>query len=215
MRLIIKISLIIKNKIKYFVFKNKWRQKNNHNKTVPLNYFPLELVTVGKLSYGPLNIHYWGSKNEKLEIGNFVSIAPGVKFILGGNHEINTFTTFPFKIMYLRESTPEAWTKGKINVKDDVWIGMDAIIMSGITIGQGAIIAAGSVVVKDVPPYSIVGGNPAKVIKYRFSQELIEEMLEIRWEKINLEKIKDIREDLYKKLNKNVLEKIKKTIEKN
>ncbi|MGL5056657.1 MAG: CatB-related O-acetyltransferase [Fusobacteriaceae bacterium] len=177
-----------------------------------MNYFPIELVKVGDYSYGPLNIKYWGTEKEGLEIGNFVSIAEGVKFILGGNHEVNTFTTYPFRVMILQEKI-EAWTKGPIVIKDDVWIGMDSLILSGVTIGQGAIIAAGSVITKDVVPYSIVGGNPAKVIKYRYSKEIIDEMLTFDWSKANLNKVEKLREELYRPLTLELARKIKVELE--
>ncbi|MGL5356554.1 MAG: CatB-related O-acetyltransferase [Cetobacterium sp.] len=212
MNIFIKICTIVisklKNKFQFIFMKKKWRDQNSKNKTSLVNYFPIELVKVGNYSYGPLNIRYWGTEKEGLEIGNFVSIAEGVKFILGGNHEVNTFTTYPFRVMALGEDV-EAWTKGPIVVKDDVWIGTDALVLSGVTIGQGAIVAAGSVVTKDVPPYSIVGGNPAKVIKYRYSKEIIDEMMKIDWSKVKLDNLKNIREELYKELDLELLKKIK------
>lgn len=194
--------------IKLYLFKKKWRKLNQHNNINPANIFPIEKVSVGKYSYGPIVVRSWGSLNEKLRIGNFVSIASGVKFILGGNHNIDTITTYPFKVKFLDEKM-EAWSKGSVIIKDDVWIGMDAIIMSGVTIEQGAIIAAGSVVTKDIPPYAIVGGNPAKIIKYRFSKEIVQEMKKIEWNKIKIDNIKNIREELYKSLDLEILEKIK------
>ena len=103
----------------------------------------------------------------------------------------------------------EALTKGKIIVKDDVWIGMSVLILSGITIGQGAVIAAGSVVTKDVPPYAIVGGNPAKILKYRFSSEIIEKVKNVDLSKIKLKKNKgNLYEKLTEKNIKNLLEEI-------
>ncbi|MGL5624191.1 CatB-related O-acetyltransferase, partial [Cetobacterium sp.] len=182
---------------------------NIHNKIRPMNYFPLSLVDVGKYSYGSLNVSYWGIKKEKLQIGNFVSIAENVKFILGGNHEINTFTTYPLKVMLLNEDV-EALTKGPIIIKDDVWIGNNVLVLSGITVGQGAIIGAGSVVTKDVPPYAVVAGNPAKVIKYRYSQEIIEEMVTFDWSKIDLKKIKRLKNELYKPLTLDLVKELKK-----
>ncbi|RDI90821.1 hypothetical protein Ob7_07110 [Thermosipho africanus Ob7] len=166
------------NYIKLYSFKKKWREKNKHNETNPVNLFPIDIVKVGYYSYGPLEVYSWGAKNERLEIGNFVSIASGVKFILGGNHTIDTFSTYPFKVKFLGEKT-EAWSKGPIIVEDDVWIGMDSMILSGVKIGKGAIIAARSVVVKDVPPYAIVAGNPAKIVKYRFKDEIIQKLLNV------------------------------------
>ncbi|MGL5963171.1 MAG: CatB-related O-acetyltransferase [Fusobacteriaceae bacterium] len=202
----------IKNNIVFFKMKNQWKNQNKQNKTSPVNYFPIQLVKVGNYSYGPLNVRYWGTEKEGLEIGNFVSIAEGVKFILGGNHEVNTFTTYPFRVMALGEKI-EAWTKGPIVVEDDVWIGTDALILSGVTIGQGAIVGAGSFVIKDVPPYSIVGGNPAKVIKYRYSKEIIDEMITLDWSKVDLNKIEKLREDLYEPLTLELTRKIKAELE--
>lgn len=192
----------LKNEIGLLLFKRKWRNLNNHNEINPVNKFPINLVKVGKYSYGPIIIKTWNNPKEKLEIGNFVSIASGVKFILGGNHEINTISTFPFKVKFFNEKS-EAWSKGPIIVKDDVWIGMDSLILSGVTIGQGAIVAAGSVVTKDVEPYSIVGGNPAKLLKYRHPKEIIDVMVKVDWSKINIDKLKNLKKELYKNLNLN------------
>ncbi len=155
--------------------------------------FPLELVKVGKYSYGVLNVKSWGSKNEGLEIGNYVSIGPEVIFILGGNHYTKTITTYPFKVMYFNETIPEALSKGKIVVGDDVWIGMNTIILSGVKIGKGAVIGAGSVVSKNIPPYAIAVGNPCKVIKYRFSEAIREKVNKIRFENIT----EDLKEKFY------------------
>ena len=111
-------------------------------------------------------------------IGSYCSIAEGVQFLLGGEHEVHTISTYPFKVKVFGYKS-EAGTKGSIIVKDDVWIGTNAIICSGVTIGQGAIVAAGAVVTKNVEPYAIVGGNPAKVIKYRFDEGIRNKLLEI------------------------------------
>ncbi|WGS63892.1 CatB-related O-acetyltransferase [Marinitoga aeolica] len=191
--------------IKLYSFKKKWREKNKHNETSPVNLFPIEIVKVGNYSYGPLEVHSWGANNERLEIGNFVSIASGVKFILGGNHTIDTFSTYPFKVKFLGEKR-EAWSKGPIVVEDDVWIGMDSMILSGVKIGKGAIIAARSVISKDVPPYAIVAGNPARVIKFRFKKELIEKLLKIDIEEILTQNfIKNNIDILYNKLDEKIL----------
>ncbi|MFI3284164.1 MAG: CatB-related O-acetyltransferase [Erysipelotrichaceae bacterium] len=121
-----------------------------------------------------------------LYIGSFCSIVEGVVFMLCCDHPINHLSTFPFKTKCLKSTVPEVCSKGNILVHDDVWIGLNAIIMSGIEIGQGAIIAAGSVVTKNVPPYAIVGGNPAKILKYRFSKSVIDELLNIDYKDIEL-----------------------------
>lgn len=179
--------------------KRLWRKNNLDNSTFLLKNCPIDKINVGKGTYGGLYVESWSADNEELEIGNYCSIAKGVKFILGGNHLLNTITTYPFKVRTFNLQKEEAFTKGRIVIKDDVWIGIDSMILSGVTVGQGAIIGARSVVSKDVPPYSIVVGNPARIIKKRFSEEVINHLLEIdfksiKWEQIPVDK-------LYKPLN--------------
>lgn len=161
---------ILKKYTQFFFFKKKWRKINSHNQIQPINYFPIEKVSVGNNSYGLLNISHFGNPNEKLLIGNYVSIADDVKFILGGNHQTDLITVFPiYSKTVLNDPLKDAKTKGLITIGDGVWIGSNSIILSGINIGEGSIIAAGSIVTKDVEPFSIVGGNPAKFIKFRIS----------------------------------------------
>ncbi|OBR68463.1 hypothetical protein A7K91_21320 [Paenibacillus oryzae] len=171
--------------LKLLIFRIKWRIKNKSNSTIPRRIFNRNVVSVGKYTYGSLNIFTYGSENEGLEIGSYVSIASGVKFILGGNHHLDTISNFPIKNKVLFQSCVESTSKGKIKIEDDVWIGTDSIILSGVTIGQGAVVGAGSVVSKSVPPYAIVVGNPAKVLKYRFSNDIIEELIKIDYKLID------------------------------
>jgi virginiamycin A acetyltransferase len=123
-----------------------------------------------------------GECRERLIIGKFVQIARGSYFITSSaNHPMNGFTTYPFRIF-----KPETFGYKDLPVKDtvvghDVWIGHDAAIMPGVHIGAGAIVAAGSVVTRDVPPYAMVGGNPAAVIRMRYPPDVVEELLAIAW----------------------------------
>jgi acetyltransferase-like isoleucine patch superfamily enzyme len=151
-------------------FDKEWRAHNAHNDTIIGDRtFPMGNVSVGKATYGMLQIQsLFEQDGEKLEIGNYVSIAPGVQFLLGVNHQINTFTTFPLYSRFVKRSPIDAVNKGPLVIEDEVWIGTDAILFSGVRVGKGAIISAGAIVTKDVPPYAIVGGTPAKLIKYRF-----------------------------------------------
>ena len=103
---------------------------------------------------------------------------------------MDAVTSFPIERFFL-SGIDEAWSKGPIIIEDDVWIGMNAIILSGVHIGQGAVISAGAVVTKDVEPYSIVGGNPAKLIKYRFDASLREKLQLVNFERIDEELIKE------------------------
>lgn len=125
---------------------------------------------------------------DRLIIGKFCAIASGVKFIMGSaNHRINSVTTYPFNVFggawqeVTKPHLSELPHKGDTIIGNDVWMGRESIIMPGVKIGDGAIIAAYSVVTKDVEPYSLVGGNPAKFIKYRFDRELINLLLKFKW----------------------------------
>lgn len=189
----------IKRKIKLFSAKRKWRKINSHNYTYIDSLFDLSLCEVGKFTYGKITLV--SSNNlSKVKIGNFCSIADGVKFIINNEHYTNHISTYPFKARIYREEQ-EANSKGDIIIDDDVWIGLDAKIMSGIHIGQGAVVAAGAVVTKDVPPYAIVGGVPAKILKYRFSEEIIEELIKVDYSKLDSVTIKEHLAELYKDVN--------------
>jgi virginiamycin A acetyltransferase len=138
--------------------------------------------------------YHFDFTGDKLIIGKFCMIASHVTFIMNGaNHLTDAVTTYPFAIFGSGwEGAMEGKTypsKGNIVVGNDVWIGYNATIMGGVTIGDGAIIGTNSVVTKDVEPYSIVGGNPAKVIKKRFSDDEIQALLEIKWWDWEIEKI--------------------------
>jgi virginiamycin A acetyltransferase len=193
-------------------FKSQWRKMNKNNFTYPRSIFPLEVVTVGSFSYGALNVEYYGDPKEKLQIGFYVSIASDVKFILGGNHKFDVFMTYPLRSYLIDKNIVEAITKGPIIIGDDVWIGCNSIILSGIKIGQGAIVAAGSVVTKDVPPYAIVGGSPAQIIRYRFEQTVIDRLTKINLAKIETQKIIDNLDLFNSRLNRRTISKIEKIL---
>ncbi len=173
-----------------------YKKYENKNQLVPHNVFPIEVIDAGQGSYGELNIVTFG-KDYKLKIGDYVSIAQDVTFILQAEHYINHISTYPFRAKILKEREPEAFAKGDIIVEDDVWIGYGATIMSGVKIGKGAVVAAGSVVTKEVPPYAVVGGTPAKIIKYRFSVSLITELMKIDYSNITEDMVSGHIKDLY------------------
>ena len=142
---------------------------------------PSGVLEVGRFSYGNPNIVVFPS-SQKLIIGSFCSIADGVTFLLGGNHNTKAVTTYPLNALFMSDDLP--WHesgKGQTIVGNDVWIGHGATILSGVRIGDGAVIAAGAVVTKEVQPYSIVAGNPAVVVSTRFDQNTIEHLLQLRW----------------------------------
>lgn len=183
-------------------FDSQWRKRNPHNETkVGDRAFPMEVATIGKGTYGTINIQsLYLTPNEKITIGNYVSIAPKVTFLLGMNHQMDSATTFPFYSKLIKRSPVDAISNGPISIEDEVWIGTHALIFSGVRVGKGAIIAAGSIVTKDVPPYAIVGGNPAKVIRYRFTDEIIQLLKPICFVDFSEEWIKENIDMIYKRI---------------
>jgi virginiamycin A acetyltransferase len=130
-------------------------------------------------------LYHFDFIGDRLVIGKYCSIAAEVRFIMnGGNHPTNWLTTFPFPVFGAGWETamPTSWpTKGDTMVGHDVWIGYGAVIMPGVSIGNGAIIATASVVTRDVPAYAVVGGNPGAVLKYRFDERTIERLEQLKW----------------------------------
>ena len=190
-----------RRQIKSFV--NFFSSRTNH---------PTNLVTFGYGTYGAENLllHSWDQKT-KCMIGKFCSLADNINVYLGGNHNTSFISTYPFgmsvELIGHREGHP--LSNGDINIGNDVWIGSHASIMSGVTIGDGAVIAAHSHVVKDVRPYEIVGGNPAQHIRFRFSDVEIELLLQIRWWELPEDAIFKYRDLLTSRPNARLLKKIK------
>jgi acetyltransferase-like isoleucine patch superfamily enzyme len=176
---------LLKKDFELNLLKIKWRKLNPHNFTSISNKIDFKKIKVGSYTYGLINaIHSYGAQNEFLSIGHFCSISTNVYFILGGEHNYHLPSTYPFNTFFLNNKI-DSFSKGSITLEDDVWVGHGSVLLSGITIKKGTVIAAGSIVTKSTEPYSIVGGNPAKIIKYRFNQELIRELDKIDFSKIN------------------------------
>jgi len=161
------------------------------------------ITLIGKHTYGTehVKIYSW-DEGAIITIGAFCSISRNCSIILGGNHRYDWVTTYPFSsfpdkwsnssnisftkpfdtaLMNQSNKNPSHYSNGNVVIGNDVWIGANVTIMSGITIGDGAVIAMNSHIVKNVEPYSIVGGNPAKIIKYRFSPNDIDKLLQLKW----------------------------------
>ena len=142
-------------------------------------------------------LYHYPINNDRLNIGKYCSIACGAKFMFtSGNHAMQSLSTYPFPI-FVEEwglewsDITNAWdNKGDIVIGNDVWIGYEAVIMQGVHIGDGAVIGTRAVVTKDIPPYTIVGGVPAKPIKKRFDDKTVEKLLELKWWDWSAEEIK-------------------------
>lgn len=162
---------------KCFLIKLYWKRNNQHNRTSlgsisnkqAIDFIKKGGIKVGKNTYGVINVNYTCGDSEKLIIGDNCSLGR-CNFLLGGGHDYQRITTFPFV-------DEPATSKGPIIVENDVWIGDAVWILSGVILKKGCVIGTGSIVTHDVPPYAIVAGNPAKVIKYRFPKEVINKLL--------------------------------------
>lgn len=148
-------------------------------------------------------LYHYPVNQERLVIGKFCSIACGTKFLFNSaNHALDSLSTYTFPIFFEEwglpvEDIPKAWdNKGDIVIGNDVWIGYEAVIMAGVTIGDGAIIGTRAVVTKDVPPYTIVGGVPAKPLRRRFDDETVKRLLALKWWDWPAEKIRRHVEDI-------------------
>ena len=162
-------------------------------------------IAVGRHTYkiGPATI-LGATPDSPVTIGSFCSIAPGVTFLGHVEHNTRLPSTFPFRTqLKWRDGAPpgglnhDAVTRGPIVVGHDVWIGQNALVLSGVTIGTGAVVGAGTLVARDVPPYAIVAGNPAKQLRFRFEPEIIEQLLETAWWTLPDETLRRLEPSLY------------------
>ncbi len=161
-------------------FKRQPKQSKFEKKTRRFkNKYPHYSIGIG--SYGVPEVHDW-NEGSTLKIGAFCSISAYVQIFLGGEHRPDWVTTSPLSVMFENDIIKEhSRSKGDVIIGNDVWICANVTILSGVTIGDGAVIANGAIVTRDVEPYSIVAGNPAKKLKNRFSPEIVHQLLNIAW----------------------------------
>jgi acetyltransferase-like isoleucine patch superfamily enzyme len=162
-----------KHFLKRLLFKNKKSKKE---------YSWKERYEVGRGTYGEPEIRDWGEPTT-LKVGCFCSISSGVTIFLGGNHRVDWITTYPFSVFWesAKQIDGHPASKGDVIIGHDVWIGANAVILSGVHIGNGAVIGTAAVVTHNVPPYTIVAGNPARIIRTRFKEEEIRMLQSLEW----------------------------------
>ena len=158
-----------------------WRKKKKFTK----DFLQGKCFEIGDYTYGVPDVHAQ-QQGAVLRVGKFCSFAGGVKIILGDNHRMDWVTTYPFPAFPddwqgVEDIKDYWWTKGDVVIGNDVWVGEEAMILSGVTIGDGAVIGARAVVAKDVAPYSVVVGNPARTVKMRHDEDTIKLLLELKW----------------------------------
>lgn len=180
----------------FFSLRNLLKKVLRFLKGPPKSYFYMadnpaySKYSIGRYTYGnPLVLDYGSST---LKIGSFCSISSDVTIMLGGNHRSDWVTTYPFNVIFEEFHSIQGHpsSKGDVVIGNDVWIGYGALILSGVTIADGAVVGARSVVTKNIEAYSIVAGNPAKFIKWRFPEAQIAELEATQWWNWDLEKIK-------------------------
>jgi acetyltransferase-like isoleucine patch superfamily enzyme len=162
-----------------------WRNPHNETRLHLTRHIRRYGFEIGAFTYGDPRVRF-PETGAKLRIGRYCSIADAVEIFLGGNHRTDWISTYPFSA--LRNRWPEAprdreahVTRGDVTIGHDVWLGSGAVVLSGVSIGHGAVIGARAVVTRDVPPYAIVAGNPAKQVRLRFDEETIAHLLEAAW----------------------------------
>jgi len=168
------------------------------------------LLTIGRYSYGSEFFIHWEGEDSNVNIGRYCSIAQGVHFFAGQEHNTNWATSYPFSHIpaewpELRSLTGHPMTRGNISIGSDVWIGFGVSIRSGVKIGDGAVLGMNSVITRDVPPYAIVAGSPATIVKFRFTEDIINQLCHLSWWNHPAESVRKIAPKLCQPLNDSIL----------
>jgi virginiamycin A acetyltransferase len=147
---------------------------------------------IGEWTYGEPSVVYWDA-GATLKIGRYCSIAPEVTILLGGEHHPEWVTTYPFSLVVPNVPPVAGYphTKGDVVIGSDVWLGYRATVLSGVTVGDGAVIGAKSLVARDVPPFAIMAGNPARLVRFRFEPEQVAALLRIAWWNWPFERVRE------------------------
>lgn len=191
--------------------KIQWKRRNAHNTTYMNRLFDINQVSIGNNTYGGINAITYEKEKIQLKIGHYCSISEDVTFMLGGQHDYKWVSSFPFDKKLFNSNLNSS--KEDIVIEDDVWIGYGALIFPGVTIGQGAVVGAKAVVTKDIPPYAIAIGIPAKPIKYRFPEEIRSFLLTLDYSKVDANLLQNHRDSLFTELDKMRIEDIKELLD--
>lgn len=156
-------------------------------------------ISIGEYTYGVSNqTVFLVRANDRVTIGKYCSFAPGVRIFPSGEHNFKLASTFPFYANMMNKGVDrDTYSKGEIVIGNDVWVGANVLILSGVRVGDGAVLAAGSIVVNNVEPYAIVSGVPATTLQYRFKSEIIQDLLQIKWWDWGEAAVKERVEDFY------------------
>lgn len=198
------IRRFFRTRLRHISKKLEWKHRFPSGTTLGEYSIGFDNISVGEGTYGEISV-LTSAPNPSLSLGRYCSIAREVVFITGDEHPIDRFSTYPFKVMTLGRKGPEAISKGGVVVEDDVWIGFRATILDGVTIGRGGVVASGAVVTKDVPPYTIVAGVPARPIRKRFDEVTIEKLMSFNYSKIDRSFVERNEDLLYSPLDGSTL----------
>ena len=200
------IASKIKSDIRLLLFRRVWKRRFPGSHIVPRNVFGVDNVGVGRGSYGAVRI-VTSSRNPKVRIGAWCSFAD-ITIVCGNEHPMDRISTYPFKAKLLRECRGEGVPKGDrgVTICDDVWVGYNAVILDGVTLGRGCVVGAGAVVARDVPPYAVAVGNPARVVKFRFPEEMAARLMSLDFDRLDEGYARSHVELLYEPLTPDLLD---------
>ncbi|MBN1459931.1 MAG: CatB-related O-acetyltransferase [Armatimonadetes bacterium] len=186
-----------RNSLLYRLRKREFARRFPGSQISPNSVVPKGRITIGRGTYGCPTILVYHPR-DSVSIGNYCSIGPEVLIITSGGHRSDTSCQYPFKKrLNPKVVNTDVVTKGPIIIGNDVWLGARSIVLSGVTVGDGALVAAGAIVVEDVPSFGVVGGNPARLIRMRFDSDVIAALLRIRWWNWPEDKLLANLDDLY------------------
>lgn len=180
----VKLAPSLAQRIQRRLFRERARDKPDEWLAMLATLRSRDLLTIGRFTYGVPRVLTFGPAPPRLDIGAFCSISGGVEILLNGDHRPDWVSTYPFRTQLRMDGMFEdghPGTRGPVKIGNDVWLARDALILSGVTIGDGAVVAARAVVARDVAPYSVVVGNPARHAKFRFSEREVAALLELKW----------------------------------